>query len=110
MVVELPLFACREAYVYRIPPATTAGHRAELWDVNTWLQEVALRAVSAGDECYVRLEDQQSGKGGPSTAPQALASRAALCSTLHTPLPGVRPAPRQASCLPRHPSWPTSRC
>lgn len=31
---ELPLFSCKEAYVYRVPPATTAGHRAELWNVN----------------------------------------------------------------------------
>lgn len=31
---EMPLFSCKEAYVYRVPPATTVGHRAELWDVN----------------------------------------------------------------------------
>ena len=35
---ELTTFQCREAYVYKIPPASTIGHRAELWDVDHWLQ------------------------------------------------------------------------
>lgn len=33
---ELTTFTCRDAYVYRIPPASTNGHRAELWRVDDW--------------------------------------------------------------------------
>lgn len=33
---ELTTFQCRDAYVYRIPPASTNGHRAELWRVDDW--------------------------------------------------------------------------
>lgn len=33
---ELPLFSAAEAYVYKVPAATTSGHRAEMWDVNNW--------------------------------------------------------------------------
>lgn len=36
--VELLTFSCKEAYVYIAPPATTVGHRAELWDVDNPLQ------------------------------------------------------------------------
>ena len=64
MVLELRLFSCREAYLYRVPPATTVGHRAELWDVNKWLQEVAVRVVAIGDDCFVRLEEQETGESG----------------------------------------------
>lgn len=39
---ELTTFQCREAYVYKIPPASTVGHRAELWDVDHWLQASVL--------------------------------------------------------------------
>ena len=39
---ELTTFQCREAYVYKIPPASTIGHRAELWDVDHWLQAHAI--------------------------------------------------------------------
>ncbi len=35
---ELTTFQTREAYVYKIPPASTVGHRAEMWDVDHWLQ------------------------------------------------------------------------
>lgn len=58
---ELPLFSCREAYVYRVPPATTSGHRAEMWDVNNWLATVSLRVVQADDDAFVRLLDNKSG-------------------------------------------------
>lgn len=36
--VELVTFSCRECVVYMIPPASTVGHRAELWDVENPLQ------------------------------------------------------------------------
>ncbi|PSC68868.1 Adaptin ear-binding coat-associated 2 [Micractinium conductrix] len=59
---ELLLFAAKEAYVYRVPPATTAGHRAELWDVNKWMAAVELRVVQTeNDEVFIRLLDEQSG-------------------------------------------------
>ena len=38
-VPELTTFVARDAYVYApLPPATSCGHRAEMWDVNKWLQ------------------------------------------------------------------------
>ena len=37
--IELITFSVSEAYVYApIPSAGSYGHRAELWDVNTWLK------------------------------------------------------------------------
>lgn len=78
---ELPLFGCREAYVYRVPPATTVGHRAEMWDVNNWLATVSLRVVQADDDCYVRLLDDKTG-GVPVSSPGQSKSnqRWPLCS------------------------------
>ena len=35
---ELTTFHSKECYVYRPPPASSIGHRAELWDVDHWLQ------------------------------------------------------------------------
>ncbi len=35
---ELVTFTCKEAYVYRAPPSTVHGHRAELWDVDNPMQ------------------------------------------------------------------------
>lgn len=60
-VPELPLFSCKEAYVYRVPPASTVGHRAEVWDVNNWLATVALRVVQLDDDAFVRLLDAKTG-------------------------------------------------
>ncbi|GBF99014.1 hypothetical protein Rsub_11818 [Raphidocelis subcapitata] len=60
---ELATFSSREAYVYApLPPAPHYGHRAELWDVNKWLREVKVRVVMRGDDCFVRLEDGDSGE------------------------------------------------
>ena len=37
--LELTVFQCKECYVYApLPPAASYGHRAELWDVEKWLQ------------------------------------------------------------------------
>ncbi|BDA46847.1 Adaptin ear-binding coat-associated protein 2 [Coccomyxa sp. Obi] len=44
-----------------IPPASTVGHRAELWDVENPLQEVTSSVVTCGDDCWVRLHDVVSG-------------------------------------------------
>ena len=51
---ELLTFSCKEAYVYKAPPASTVGHRAELWDVDNPMQvrmplacrSIALRAAN----------------------------------------------------------------
>lgn len=42
---ELTTFQTREAYVYKIPPASTVGHRAEMWDVDHWLQASGLFSI-----------------------------------------------------------------
>ena len=36
--VAVVRFKVKECYLYSIPPAGTLGHRAEMWDVNKWLQ------------------------------------------------------------------------
>lgn len=59
--VELTVFQSKESYVYQIPPAATAGHRAETWNVDHWLQEVSVAVVTSGEECFVRLLDAKSG-------------------------------------------------
>eukprot|EP01023_Acetabularia_acetabulum_P015562 TRINITY_DN17591_c1_g1_i3.p1 TRINITY_DN17591_c1_g1~~TRINITY_DN17591_c1_g1_i3.p1 ORF type:complete len:267 (+),score=34.10 TRINITY_DN17591_c1_g1_i3:75-803(+) len=59
--IELVTFSIKECYVYQIPPASSLGHRAEMWDVNTWLKEVTCQVVNQGEECYVRLLDKDSG-------------------------------------------------
>jgi hypothetical protein len=35
---EVQLFKWSSVYVYRIPPASTIGHRAEMWNVDSWFQ------------------------------------------------------------------------
>ena len=35
---ELVTFSCKETYVYKAPPASTVGHRAEVWDVDNPMQ------------------------------------------------------------------------
>ena len=48
------------AYVYRVPPAGTSGHRAETWNVNQWLAEVRVQVFrDASDHGYIRLEDPE---------------------------------------------------
>ena len=37
---ELITFSCKEAYVYKAPPATTGRHQAELWDVDNPMQVI----------------------------------------------------------------------
>lgn len=58
---ELTAFVAPDAYVYRIPPATTVGHRAETWNVNSWIQEVRVRVACKDEEAAIRLEDPASG-------------------------------------------------
>lgn len=73
----------------QIPPATTVGHRADTWNVNKWLCEVAVRVVTADEDCFVRLEDCKSGalkKGlcgsGPRPHQWCTLVQAALCGGL----------------------------
>ena len=111
---ELPLFSCREAYVYKVPPASTAGHRAELWDVNKWLATVKISVVQQDEDAFVRLLDSQSGgsAGGAAVRERPLHNGNIVPPrwppTAHaTALP---PACTQASCLPSAPCRRTSRC
>eukprot|EP00951_Prasinocladus_malaysianus_P024124 scaffold207456_cov19-Prasinocladus_malaysianus.AAC.1 len=36
--VALVRFRVRECCLYSVPPASSIGHRAELWDVDKWIQ------------------------------------------------------------------------
>ncbi|KAL2652654.1 hypothetical protein R1flu_020782 [Riccia fluitans] len=60
---ELVLFQVKECYVYLIPPRkSAASYRADEWDINKWNWEGALRVVSKGEECFIRLEDNSTGE------------------------------------------------
>ncbi|KAJ0971756.1 hypothetical protein J5N97_019715 [Dioscorea zingiberensis] len=60
---ELVLFHVNECYVYLIPPRkSSASYRADEWNVNKWVWEGALKVVSKGEECTIRLEDKTSGE------------------------------------------------
>ena len=77
IATEQVLFSCpKDAYVYRVPPASTVGHRAELWNVNEWLQEVAVRVASRDEACAVRLLDDKTG-APPVLPPGAVRGRPA---------------------------------
>lgn len=59
----LPTFEVPEAYVYQIPTTSrAAGHRADEWDVEHWLQAVRCKVVvyHATDAAEVRLETQDT--------------------------------------------------
>ncbi|KAL6842553.1 hypothetical protein ACP4OV_027397 [Aristida adscensionis] len=61
--LELVLFQVAECYVYLIPPRkTAASYRADEWNVNKWAWEGALKVVSKGEECIIRLEDKNTGE------------------------------------------------
>ncbi|KAL0926584.1 hypothetical protein M5K25_002823 [Dendrobium thyrsiflorum] len=61
--VEQILFHVKECYVYLIPPRkTAASYRADEWNVNKWHWEGALKVVSKGEECIIRLEDSTTGE------------------------------------------------
>ncbi|BFI25845.1 adaptin ear-binding coat-associated protein 1/2 [Marchantia polymorpha subsp. ruderalis] len=60
---ELVLFQVKECYVYLIPPRkSAASYRADEWDINKWNWEGALRVVSKGEECFIKLEDKSTGE------------------------------------------------
>ncbi|KAL3684502.1 hypothetical protein R1sor_002524 [Riccia sorocarpa] len=59
---ELVLFHVKECYVYLIPPRkSAASYRADEWDINKWNWEGALKVVSKGEDCFIRLEDNSTG-------------------------------------------------
>ncbi|KAL9263394.1 Adaptin ear-binding coat-associated protein 1-like protein [Drosera capensis] len=61
--IELVLFQVSECYVYIIPPRkTAASYRADEWDVNKWAWEGALKVVSKGEDCIIKLEDKSTGE------------------------------------------------
>ncbi|XP_010553002.1 PREDICTED: uncharacterized protein At1g03900 [Tarenaya hassleriana] len=61
--IEIVLFQVSECYVYLIPPRkSAASYRADEWDVNKWAWEGALKVVSKGEECIIRLVDKTSGE------------------------------------------------
>lgn len=61
--LELILFQVPECYVYMIPPRkTAASYRADEWNVNKWAWEGALKVISKGEECIIRLEDKKTGE------------------------------------------------
>ncbi|KAL5228929.1 hypothetical protein ABZP36_017194 [Zizania latifolia] len=61
--LELVLFQIAECYVYLIPPRkTAASYRADEWNVNKWAWEGTLKVISKGEECFIRLEDKNTGE------------------------------------------------
>lgn len=61
--VELILFQVSECYVYLIPPRkSAASYRADEWNVNKWAWEGALKVISKGEECIIKLEDKTTGE------------------------------------------------
>ncbi|XP_021887154.1 uncharacterized protein At1g03900-like isoform X2 [Carica papaya] len=61
--LELLLFQVSECYVYLIPPRkSVASYRADEWNVNKWAWAGALKVVSKGEECIIRLEDKSTGE------------------------------------------------
>ncbi|KAG1346447.1 hypothetical protein COCNU_06G002760 [Cocos nucifera] len=70
--VELVLFHVNECYVYLVEIMYHKGllseyelmlfFRADEWNVNKWNWEGALKVISKGEECIVRLEDKTTGE------------------------------------------------
>ncbi|KAJ4981968.1 hypothetical protein NE237_032805 [Protea cynaroides] len=61
--IELVVFQVSECYVYMIPPRmSAASYRADEWNVNKWTWEGALKVISKGEECIIRLEDKTTGE------------------------------------------------
>lgn len=51
---ELVTFSCKEAYVYKAPPASTVGHRAEVWDVDNPMQ--VRKDTKLHEDCNVTVD------------------------------------------------------
>ncbi|EPT29731.1 Adaptin ear-binding coat-associated protein 2 (NECAP-2) isoform 2 family protein [Toxoplasma gondii ME49] len=57
--LEFIVYNCREVTVYKIPPRTPQGHRAENWKDVLWAGK--LQVASKGRKSSIRLIDKQSG-------------------------------------------------
>lgn len=57
---ELTTFSCKECYVYKPPPASSIGHRAEFWDVDHWLQ-VCLMTAAETVASFARNKESLAG-------------------------------------------------
>ncbi|WVF66584.1 hypothetical protein IAT40_001324 [Kwoniella sp. CBS 6097] len=61
--IESVLFVAREVMVYQVPPrTTTAGYRANDWNVESFLWKGRLRVMEIGTRCEIRLEDSGTGE------------------------------------------------
>ncbi|KAL5220210.1 hypothetical protein ABZP36_024923 [Zizania latifolia] len=78
--LELVLFQVAECYVYMVRPPrsvaasfllfpltipprmTAASYRADEWNVNKWAWEGTLKVINQGEECIIRLEDNNTGE------------------------------------------------
>eukprot|EP00922_Rhytidocystis_sp_ex-Travisia-forbesii_P050937 GHVS01075661.1.p1 GENE.GHVS01075661.1~~GHVS01075661.1.p1 ORF type:complete len:350 (+),score=70.50 GHVS01075661.1:172-1221(+) len=58
--LEYVLLNKREVFVYKIPPRSPQGHRAEDWKECIWRGK--LQVVARGDTCAVKLLDVNTGK------------------------------------------------
>eukprot|EP00033_Pygsuia_biforma_P002578 GCRY01002852.1.p1 GENE.GCRY01002852.1~~GCRY01002852.1.p1 ORF type:complete len:239 (-),score=26.97 GCRY01002852.1:406-1122(-) len=59
----LTLMSKEECFVYQLPPRTTAsGYKAQDWDVSCFLWKGRIKVMSQGDECWIELEDVNSGQ------------------------------------------------
>lgn len=79
---ESVLFVVRECFVYRIPPRkATAGYKAAEWgDMEAFLWKGRLRIIEKGQDCFIRLEDKDSGE--PCRGKDGIPFRLTLPSTL----------------------------
>nr|CEL66648.1 TPA: Adaptin ear-binding coat-associated protein 2 (NECAP-2) isoform 2 family protein [Neospora caninum Liverpool] len=57
--LEFIVYSCRQVTVYKIPPRTPQGHRAENWKDVLWTGK--LQVASKGRKCSIRLVDRQTG-------------------------------------------------
>ncbi|PFH37736.1 Adaptin ear-binding coat-associated protein 2 (NECAP-2) isoform 2 family protein [Besnoitia besnoiti] len=57
--LELVIYSCREVTVYKIPPRSLQGHRAENWTAAMW--KGRLQIITKGGECAIRLVDPSTG-------------------------------------------------
>lgn len=69
LCLELRTFSCENAFAYLVPPPrSSAGHRAEDWNVEKWLAKVTCTLFTLTGEqvpegsAAVRLYDSQSGE------------------------------------------------
>jgi len=61
--VEQTLFVCKECFVYRLPPRTTAaGYKAADWDITNFIWSGKLTVKSIKEQCIIYLVDPNTGE------------------------------------------------